>query len=219
MSEKLLPELREWLSTLSAETKSNLTAVLDAVIPVVEVVIANPLNTVNHPINDFDFSKHGVSQEAAERLFSNALRWKIGSNEVAIEDGNLFLTPLAIEQLKASKAFLAQTLTPQVRTDLERGIFVLDNKTVEISVGGRETYPLALLKVLVEGRSKYWFKDEIWERWEGGGKSQEMMDRFPDRVYHAARDLNEKLARAGAPDFLEFDTTKVRINPQYLDAF
>lgn len=107
-----------------------------------------------------------------------------------------------------------------LKTDMEKGVLVVNEKPVFISTkGGKENNPLRLLKTLMKEPEKYWFEDEILEDWEGKHyevrRQQGLIPR--NRVYHAARALNAKiLDRSNTRDFIDHDTAKYRINPKYL---
>lgn len=101
------------------------------------------------------------------------------------------------------------------KLDAKRGILRVAGKEVEISKGGKETYPLQLLSTLCNEPDRYWFEDEILTDW---GHSDEEQKRLPkNRVYQAALKVNDIVARATQlEDFLEHNTEKFRINPKYL---
>lgn len=107
-----------------------------------------------------------------------------------------------------------------IKTDLEKGVLVVNEKPVFISTkGGKENNPLRLLKTLIKDPERYWFVDEIQEDWEGKHyeirRKQGLIPR--SRVYHAARALNAKiLEKSGSRDFIECGTSKYRISPKYL---
>lgn len=107
-------------------------------------------------------------------------------------------------------------------TDLGKGILCINGQSVSISTkAGKENNPLRLLKTLRKDPERYWYEDEILEDWEGANaKEYEQQGCIPrNRVYSAARTLNTKvLEGVNAKDFINFDTSKFRINPKYLDS-
>lgn len=99
--------------------------------------------------------------------------------------------------------------------DAKRGILRVAGKEVEISKGGKETYPLQLLSTLCKEPDRYWFEDEILTDW--GHNDEEQKDLPKNRVYQAALKVNDIVARAAQlDDFLEHNTEKFRINAKYL---
>lgn len=101
------------------------------------------------------------------------------------------------------------------KLDTKRGALFFAGKEIEISKGGKETYPLQLIATLQKEPERYWFEDEILTDW---GHSDEEQKRLPkNRVYQAALKANDVIARATQiDDFLEHTTEKFRINPKYL---
>lgn len=109
-----------------------------------------------------------------------------------------------------------------LHTDLGKGILCINGQLVTISTkAGKENNPLRLLKTLMKDPKRYWFEDEILEDWEGvNAKECKQQGRIPrNRVYFAARILNTKvLEGVNARDFIDFDTSKFRINQKYLNS-
>jgi hypothetical protein len=101
------------------------------------------------------------------------------------------------------------------KVDKERGVLYFASTEIEVSKGGKETYPLQLLLTLQKDAGKQWFTDEVLTDW---GYSDEEQARLPkNRVYHAAQKVNGIVAQAvQVKDFIEHSTEKFRINPLYL---
>lgn len=101
------------------------------------------------------------------------------------------------------------------KVDKGRGILHFAGAEIEVSKGGKETYPLQLLLTLQKDLEKYWFVDEVLTDW---GYSDVEQERLPkNRVYHAAQKVNDVVAQAvQVKDLIEHNTEKFRINPLYL---
>lgn len=211
---ELQQEARQWAKDLTPETKTQLEAVLSVILPVSEVRCSNPFDVAIIAMSDFDFASIGIEHRVAVSLL-NAVKWKVVHEYMDVDEDKLHISSEAIVRLNKLHELLRSEAP--TRTDLQRGVVVLNGKPIKIS-NGRETNALLLLKTLSEEPARDWWNDEIYEKWEGE-HWHEAMKRSPKRVYTAARELNDKFAREGVPNFIQCDTKKFRINPRYLGTF
>jgi len=86
---------------------------------------------------------------------------------------------------------------------------------IELAKKGKETDAVLLLKTLLKAKNAEWkHNDEILSDW---GYNDEHQKRVPkNKVYFAGREVNNAVAlKTQIKDFLEFNTSKARINPKY----
>lgn len=99
--------------------------------------------------------------------------------------------------------------------DTQRGILKFANKDIEISKKNKETDAVLLLKTLIKEESSEWkYNDEILTDW---GYHETDFENLPkNKTYFAAQKLNNTIElETGIKDFIEYNTTKARINPKY----
>ncbi len=102
--------------------------------------------------------------------------------------------------------------------DAERGMLRFAGKDILLSKKiGKENNPVRLIATLSKDRDRWWYFDEVLEDWEGANWEQRK-ERVAEHIfYDAATTVNAEVAKqTSVPDFLEFTTTKFRINPAYL---
>lgn len=91
-------------------------------------------------------------------------------------------------------------------------------KKIQFSKGKKETDSVLLVRSLMKAEnSEYLHEDEILTEW--GYQEWEEQKKLPkNKVYSACQKVqNTMKMEAGIGDFLEFNTSKVRINPQYME--
>ncbi len=164
-------------------------------------------------------------RDVLEKFQSDLLIWIIEQDE---RGAWIALCNLDIEAdgspYDASQSGTRLIKPPSMKTDLEKGVLVINEKPVFLSTkAGKENNPLRLLKTLMKEPDRYWFADEILVDWEQFADKNDVKElkkqkRIPrNRVYNAARALNTKvLDKSDTHDFIEYDTAKYRINPKYL---
>ena len=99
--------------------------------------------------------------------------------------------------------------------DKQRGVLKFANKNIEISKNNKETDAVLLLKTLMKEESSEWkHNDEILTDW--GYHETDFKNLPKNKIYFAAQKLNNTIElETGIKDFIEYNTTKARINPKY----
>lgn len=99
--------------------------------------------------------------------------------------------------------------------DAKRGVLKFAGQEVELSKKGKETDAVLLLKTLLKEETNEWkHNDEILADWGYNDEDQKNVPK--NKVYFAGQKVNTAVAlKTQIDDFLECNTTKVRINPKY----
>ena len=100
------------------------------------------------------------------------------------------------------------------RYDNDKKILYFDGKEIEIAKKSKETDPVLLLECLLEEVGNEWvYNDTLYEK---AGYRDGVVNAPKNKFYFASQKLNDMIAKkTGIEDFIEFDTSKYRINPKY----
>jgi hypothetical protein len=129
------------------------------------------------------------------------------------DDYKFYLERLHFHLLKE----LAKSLANQTSNDT--GGFSFDNKQLEhkgvpiVVAKSKNTNQYFLLELLLENPKRLWNNDEIWEKlFKTPYRASEWK-----KIYNAAYDLNDKIAKqTGVDDLVERTRTTTRFSPKYL---
>jgi len=102
--------------------------------------------------------------------------------------------------------------------DTKTDILTFWKKKIQFSKGKKETDAVLLMRSLMKtDNNDFLNEDEILEEW--GYREWEEQGKLPkNKVYFACQKVqNTMKLEAGIADFLDFTTSKVRINPQYIE--
>lgn len=99
--------------------------------------------------------------------------------------------------------------------DEAKGILKFAGETIELSSKGKETDASLLMKAVLKKADDDWMhNDEIFQVW--GFNEKDIKNAAKNKIYFAAQKVNNNVAiKTGIEDFLDFTTTKARINPRY----
>jgi hypothetical protein len=99
--------------------------------------------------------------------------------------------------------------------DNDSGILTIGKKEIKLSKKGKETDAKQLMATLFKTPIGEWkYKDEILLDW---GYNEEDQDIIPkNKIYFSAKTIKDEILKiAHIDDFIEFNTSKARINPKY----
>ncbi len=127
---------------------------------------------------------------------------------------NVTVTDLLIEEINQEyRKQNPETTLTNFSADL--GVITLMGKEIELSKKGKETDAMSLMGTLYKTEdSSYVHNDEIFEDW--GYSLSDAKGASKNKIYFAGQKINTAVQLVtGIEDFIEFNTTKARINPKY----
>lgn len=127
---------------------------------------------------------------------------------------NVVVTDLLIDEINREyRKQNPETLLTNFDADL--GIITFMGKEIELSKKGKETDAMSLMGTLYKTEdSSYVHNDEIFEDW--GYSLSDAKGASKNKIYFAGQKINTAVQLVtGIEDFIEFNTTKARINPKY----
>ncbi len=127
---------------------------------------------------------------------------------------NIIVTDLLTDEInRGYRKQNPETLLTNFDADL--GIITFMGKEIELSKKGKETDSMSLMGTLYKSEdSSYVHNDEIFEDW--GYSLSDAKGASKNKIYFAGQKINTAVQLVtGIEDFIEFNTTKARINPKY----